>query len=265
MAEDDTKEVIKVLHSKDNIISCLISLIGAIIIVYELFMCFVSNINLGIVLVLISGIFIFSIGIIYKNIKKLAKFKFFRITAYFVAILLFIEVLLVFFILVYGISDNTDFKEDAVIVLGAGVRGDKVTMPLKMRLDKAIEYHHKNPDSLIVVTGGQGPQETVTEAYAMEKYLVENGVDKNKIIKEEKASSTYENMKFSKVILDNYFKNDYSIVVITNNFHIYRSVNIAKDAGFSKINFFHAKLPWYNLISCYLRESLAVIKMIVIG
>jgi len=72
-------------------------------------------------------------------------------------------------------------------------------------------------------------------------------------------------MKFSKEILDDYFENDYSVVVITNNFHIFRSVNIAKQAGFSKITFFHAKLPWYNLISCYLRESLAVMKMIVIG
>ena len=252
------------VQSKDNIISCLISLIGVVIIVYELFMLIVSNINLGMVLILIFGIFILSIGIFYKYVKKLAKFKFFRITAYFVAFLLCLEVLLVSFILVYGISDNTNFKEDAVIVLGAGVRGDKVTMPLKMRLDKAIEYNYKNPDSIIVVTGGQGPQETVTEACAMEKYLIENSVDKSKIIKEEKASSTYENMKFSKEILDDYFENDYSIVVITNNFHIFRSVNIAKQAGFSKITFFHAKLPWYNLISCYLRESLAVMKMIVI-
>jgi len=158
-----------------------------------------------------------------------------------------------------------NYNEDAVIVLGAGVRGDRVTLPLKMRLDKAIEYHYKNPDALIVVTGGQGLQETVTEAYAMEKYLVQNGVDNSKILKEEKATSTFENMKYSKEILDNYFTNDYSVVIITNNFHIFRGTTIAKNSGFKNVTHMHAGLQWYNLMPCFLRESLAVIKMIICG
>ena len=95
----------------------------------------------------------------------------------FVIVILCIEFILVSFIAVFGIVDNISYNEDAVIVLGAGIRGDKVTLPLKMRLDKAIQYHSKNPEAVIVVTGGQGFQETVTEAYAMEKYLVENNID----------------------------------------------------------------------------------------
>ena len=149
--------------------------------------------------------------------------------------------------------------------MGAGIRGDKVTLPLKMRLDKAIEYHYKNPDALIVVTGGQGLQETVTEAYAMEKYLVQNGVNNNKILKEEKATSTFENMKYSKEILDNYFSKDYSVVVITNNFHIFRGAVVAKKTGFKNVTHLHTGLQWYNLMPCFLRESLAVIKMIILG
>ena len=128
-----------------------------------------------------------------SKIYKTAKIAFF--------VILICGVAIVSFIAVYGQYDNADYNEDAVIVLGAGINGDKVTYPLKVRLDKAIEYHKLNPDALIVVTGGQGFQETVTEAYAMEKYLVQNGVEASKIIKEEKATSTNENMRFSKKLL----------------------------------------------------------------
>ena len=98
----------------------------------------------------------------------------------------------------------------------------------------------------------------------MEKYLLQNGVDKDKIIKEEKATSTAENMKFSKEILDKQFSGDYSAVVLTNNFHIFRGVAIARKAGLQKVFHLHSGLQWYNLLPCFLRESLAVIKLFVL-
>ena len=168
------------------------------------------------------------------------------------------------FIAAYGQFDNVNYNEDAVIVLGAGIRGDRVTVPLAYRLNAAIEYHKKNPDAMIVVTGGQGYQETITEAEAMEGYLLRKGVDPSKIIKEEKATSTNENMRFTKEILDEYFEGDYSVVVVTNNFHIYRGVQIAKMEGFEKVHHKHAGLKWYNMAPCYIRESLAVLKMWVV-
>ena len=244
--------------------SKIITLIGSVLTVYGLMLCFMSNIEFGVVLVLALGIAILCTGIFYSKLKKLTEIKAFRVLRNILIVLLCGEFALVSFLVVYGISDNVDFKEDAVIVLGAGVRGDKVSLPLKLRLDRAIEYHHKNPEAVIVVTGGKGMQETVTEAYAMEKYLIQNGVDENKIIKEEKATSTFENMKFSKEILDNRFNNDYSIAVITNNFHIFRGTTIAKKAGFEDVSHMHAGLQWYNLMPCFIRESLAIIKMIVL-
>jgi len=245
--------------------SRIIALIGMLLTIYGLVLCILSNLNLGVILVAIFGIITFCIGVFYSKIKKLTTMKFFRVCKIFLLSLLCIEISLISFIAIYGFFDNMDYNEDAVVVLGAGIRGDKVTLPLKMRLDKAIEYHYKNPDALIVVTGGQGPQETVTEAYAMEKYLLQNGVDKSKILKEEKATSTFENMKYSKEILDNYFTNDYSVVVITNNFHVFRGTTIAKNIGFKDVTHMHAGLQWYNLMPCFLRESLAVIKMIILG
>ncbi|MBQ7900474.1 MAG: YdcF family protein [Clostridia bacterium] len=240
-------------------------IIGAVLFVNGLVLSIMSNFNLGVILTVCAGIFFLAWGIFYRKFNKLAEKGIFRIIRIFVIVLLCLEMLFVGFLAVYGDADNVNYDEDVVIVLGAGVRGDRVTLPLKMRLDKAVEYHKRNPEALIVVTGGRGLQETVTEASAMEKYLVDNGVPKHVIIKEEQATSTNENMRFSKVIIDTYFDGGYKTVVITNNFHIYRGVSIAKLEGFENVFHMHAGLQWYNLVPCYIRESLAVLKMWVLG
>lgn len=243
----------------------ILSLAGTVLLLNGLFMLFFANLTLGVILAAVLGLALLLIGIFYNRLWELTRngaLKYIKIT---VIILLCAEVLLVGFVAVYGTVDNVSYTEDAVIVLGAGIRGDRVTLPLKYRLDKAIDYHKSNPEALIVVTGGQGFQETVSEAYAMEKYLLEHGISKDKIIKEEKATSTNENMRFSKQILDKHFKGGYSIAVVTNNFHIYRGVSIARLEGFENVTHIHAKLQWYNLIPCYIRESLAILKMWVFG
>ncbi len=224
------------------------------------FMSLVSNLNLGVILTVAAGAFFLLWGVFYRKINSI-KVKWFVYIKRVVIALIIAEALLVGFIAVFGQFDNVDYSEDVVIVLGAGIRGDRVTVPLAYRLNAAIEYHKKNPDAVIVVTGGQGFQETVTEAYAMEQYLLRKGVNPDKIIKEEQATSTNENMRFTKEILDEHFASDYSVVVVTNNFHIYRGVQIAKIEGFENVKHKHAGLKWYNMAPCYLRESLAVLKM----
>lgn len=249
----------------DKKISILLAVVGSILFVYGAILCVMSNLNFGVILVVLLGVFIALAGVFFKKIKEAVKNGFLKWCIIIVIAILCAEIVLVSFIAIYGITDDVTYSEDAVVVLGAGLRGDKVTLPLKLRLDKAIEYHGKNPKAHIVVTGGQGFQETVTEAYAMEKYLVEHGVEKNVIIKEEKATSTAENMEFSKVLLDKMFAKDCSVVVITNNFHIFRSVTLAKNVGFDDVSHIHAGLQWYNLLPCYLRESLAVLKLLILG
>ncbi len=221
----------------------------------------VSNLNLGVILTVLVGVFFLLWSIFYKKIAETTQEGWLKWVKRGVISLICIELVLVGFIAFYGQTENVNYNEDAVIVLGAGIRGDRVTVPLAYRLNTAIEYHKKNPDAVIVVTGGQGLQETVTEACAMEKYLLRKGVNPDKIIKEEKATSTSENMRFSKVILDEYFENEYSVVVVTNNFHTYRGVEIAKMEGFENVYRKPAGLRWYNVLPCYLRESLAVLKM----
>ncbi len=234
---------------------------GILIMINGAFLCAVSNFNLGVILTVVFALFFLAWGIFYGKISELTQKGIPKIIKNILFSLMIAELLLVCFITIYGQHDNVKYDEDAVVVLGAGLHGDKVSIPLKLRLDAAIEYNAKNPDALIVVTGGQGFQESVTEASAMEKYLIEKGIEKERIIKEEKATSTNENMKFSKKILDTYFDEEYKIAVVTNNFHIYRGVTIAKNEGFRNVSHIHAGLQWYNYIPNYLRESLAVIKM----
>lgn len=232
------------------ILGFIIAAIGAIL--YTM-----SNFNLGILMTILLGGVFFLWGLLYEKTKT-GVLKIFRNIF---VVLLCLELVFVGFLAYYGNVDNTDYTEDAVIVLGAGVRGEQITMPLWHRLTAAVSYHEKNPDAYIVVTGGQGAQETVTEAYAMEKYLIKRGVDPEKIIKEEQATSTEENMRFSKAILDEKLGDDYSVVVITNHFHIYRGVAIAQKEGFTDVFHMHGGLEWYNVIPNYLRETLAVLKM----
>ena len=226
-----------------------------------IFLLTVANMNLGHILTLILGIGLTFCSVFYKSIRRITSKGIPKVIKYCVIILFCVELTRGLFIAIYGETDNITYKEDAVIVLGAGVHGERISLPLKFRLDKAIEYYSKNPDAVIVVSGGKGYQEAISEAGAMEKYLLLSGIPQNSIIKEEKSTSTIENMAYSKDILDTYFDKDYDIVVITNNFHIYRGVSYAKAAGFENVSHMSAHIRWYTVVPNYLRETLAVLKM----
>lgn len=163
-------------------------------------------------------------------------------------------------ITIYGRVNTTNFNEDAVVILGCGIQGDKISAALRYRLDKGVDYYHKNTNSIIVVSGGQGPQEFTTEANAMEKYLLSKGIPPTSIVKEDHATSTYENFLYSKRLLDKYFKrDDYNITYITNNFHSYRAGRLAKAVGLNPTSY-NAPVDTILVIPANMREFLAVIK-----
>jgi uncharacterized SAM-binding protein YcdF (DUF218 family) len=131
---------------------------------------------------------------------------------------------------------------------------------LKYRLDKTIDYYQRNPQAVIFVTGGQGSREDVPEAEVMAHYLIQNGIPSEKVFREENSLSTWENMKFSKPLLDQYFNGDYTAVIITSDFHQYRSERFALQAGM-EVTRLPAQTPWYSLLTSYIRECAAVIKL----
>nr|WP_265588816.1 YdcF family protein [Terrisporobacter petrolearius] len=117
-----------------------------------------------------------------------------------------------------------------MIVLGAKVNKEGVSKTLKQRLDKAIEYYNENKHLNIIVSGGQGKDEVMSEAWAMKNYLVKNGVNKNNIILENKATTTLENIMFSKEIMED-LKLENKALIVTSDYHLFRGRFIASMLG----------------------------------
>ena len=242
-----------------KLLQLLVFIFGILLIIYSICMIFVSNFNMGIVVTFTLGVFFV---VCFKLFEYLGKLKRKKLG---IAIKTLILAALAFFIVVLSIiffsggHDTAKFDEDALIVLGSGIRGETVSASLKQRLDKALEYWEKNPDAVIIVSGGQGPQEDITEALAMQRYLVDAGVPDSSIVMEDKATSTFENFKYSKEILSELFGDDYTVAFITNSFHIYRTGITAKLAGIDARSF-AAKTGKSSTPMVYSREVLAVLK-----
>lgn len=238
-----------------RILKTILLIIGIAVLTNGIALSFTSNFNLGIVLTILLGCVLIFWYIFWGTIIK-ALPKWFK--AIFIIFLVFI-LSLSSFLFCYGKSNNVTYKEDAIVVLGAGIHGERPSQVLADRLKSAIEYHEKNPDCVIVVSGGQGRQESISEALAMERYLLANGIPSDKIIKEDKSTSTFENFVNSKAILDDTFDKKYSVAFITNEYHVYRARGIAKSAGLNTTHY-HSSTRWYSVLPGTLRECLAVMK-----
>jgi len=172
------------------------------------------------------------------------------------------------FLAVYGRRTTATFSEDVAIVLGAGSRNGEPLSTLARRLDAAVYYHQQNPDALIIVSGGVGHQAAVADAYIMAQYLIDRGVNPERIALEGMAYSTYANMRYSRAIIYAHYIDDLidtkTVVVITSDFHMYRSVRFARQVGLT-VTIYPASVPWYAVPLTYVREVASVIKMWLIG
>ena len=119
-----------------------------------------------------------------------------------------------------------------LIVLGAQVRGERITDSLKRRLDAALLYHQVCSSVKIIVSGGQGKGEDVSEAYAMAQYLREHGVKDEQIMLEDQSRTTRENLRFSKAYLEELKT---PVGIVTNNFHLHRSCALANRLGYPHV------------------------------
>ena len=148
-----------------------------------------------------------------------------------------------------GSSDPSALPADAVVVLGAGVNGTQPSLSLYTRLTAALDYLEENPDVPVVLTGGLGYGEEITEARCMYDWLT--------------AGNTAENFAFSKELLEEQGIDpaENLVAVVTNDFHIARSRLIAARQGYGHAFGVPAKLPWRHLeVNYYLRESFAMVK-----
>lgn len=154
-------------------------------------------------------------------------------------------------------SDITAPKDaDYLIVLGASVRGTVPSLALGERINAAADYLKKNKGAVVIASGGKGPGEDISEAESIKRELVKQGINESRIIMEDRSTSTYENIDFSKKLIPGGMKLG---LVVTNDFHMYRAVSIASDYGL-ELQGLPAKTPKQAVLKSYTREYLAITK-----
>ena len=154
-------------------------------------------------------------------------------------------------------AKNTPDGSETVVVLGCRVYERGPGRLLVRRLEAAYEYLKENPDAKCIVSGGQGSDEPEAEAECMYKWLVAEGIDGKRIFKEDKSSSTLENLQFSKALAEREGLNT-DMAVVTSEFHCYRAFMIGRSLGISTACI-PAKTPGWMLPSYYLRELYGVV------
>ena len=132
-------------------------------------------------------------------------------------------------LVVSGMKTSARKNLDYVVVLGAHVKGDVPSKALELRLKAALKYARENEDTTLILSGGQGFGEDITEAKCMENYLTAHGISQERLVLEEKSTSTKENLKFSDELTGCSKKNT---GILSNNFHVYRAVKLAEKLGY---------------------------------
>lgn len=167
-----------------------------------------------------------------------------------------VPIYIIIFILIIVKSNDYDYLDpdniDYILVLGCRVREDgSGSEALIARLNKTLEIAAKTEID-IILSGGQGNDEPISESQFMYNYLIEHGIDKNRLIMETLSTSTYENLLYSK----KFISMDQQGLIITNNFHVLRVNMLAKQLGY------HTYITPANveLDRSYFREVFAVVK-----
>lgn len=167
-------------------------------------------------------------------------------------------------ILMYRAQENRPEKPNVIVVLGCKVNGERPSRMLRRRLDAAYEALNENPETLCIVSGGQGSNEKISEAQAMYTYLVDKGIDSDRIIMEDKSTSTYENIKYTLDILDQRGMS-HDMTIVTDGFHQYRASLIAKAQGVENTTAYSAYTEPRYLFTYWVREWLGLTHFFVFG
>ncbi|MBM6617972.1 YdcF family protein [Bacillus suaedaesalsae] len=145
---------------------------------------------------------------------------------------------------------------DYVIVLGARLHGEEMSLSLLYRVEAALDYLNTNPSTKVIVSGGQGPGEDITEAEAMLRFFKEKGIPEERILLEDKSTTTYENLSYSK----NLIEDSTTVIIVSNDFHLFRSTIIADRVGLEQVYTLSAKTPTVVILKLWVREYAAVLK-----
>ena len=149
---------------------------------------------------------------------------------------------------------------DCIIVLGAQMfEGGPGTL-YKQRLDSAYDYLMANPDTVCIVTGAQGSNEPISEGRGGCEYLIKRGIDSSRVWYEEESFNTRENIENAHKIIKENFPETERIAIVTNNFHVFRGMFLAKKITGLSVEGIAAPAVAKFLPTNMLREPLGIIK-----
>lgn len=173
-----------------------------------------------------------------------------------------------------------------VVVLGAQVRGEVPTLVLNARIQSAAEYLTENPNAVAVASGGKGTGENISEAEAIRRGLIKLGISEDRILMEDRSTSTAENLRYSAEVIQRYEAGlgengqtllqeqdaaaegtgtakvrfvPRNVVIVTNDFHVFRAVNLAKNLGYKNASGLGATDFFAVTVQYYVREFFAVL------
>lgn len=148
---------------------------------------------------------------------------------------------------------------DYMVVLGAGVNGTVPSLALKNRLDSALDYLQSHPDTICIVSGGQGSGEDISEAQCMYDYLTARGIDPARVWMEEKATSTRENLSLSLSLIEAHTgSRPTEIGILSSEYHLYRASLVAEEIGVSAVGIPGKTTLPVLFLNYFLREIPAV-------
>lgn len=172
-----------------------------------------------------------------------------------ILILVLAYVLFIECFVISGMFSKGEDDLDYIIVLGAHVnKNGNPSRPLYWRIDAAEKYLAKNPDTIAILSGGQGSNEPISEAQCMYNELVKRGISPSRLIIEDISTDTNENIRFSL----EHIPSDATIGIVTNNFHVFRAVQIAEKISGREISGIASKYIDTLLLHYMLREAVGI-------
>lgn len=155
---------------------------------------------------------------------------------------------------------------DYMVVLGAGVHGDQPSLSLQNRIDAAFDYLTDHPDVTAILSGGQGEGENLTEAQCMFDHLTAMGIDESRLIMEENATSTWENLNFSlDLIEEKTGTRPAKLGVLSSEYHLFRASLFANACNVEFVGI-PAKTTKLSLrINYFMREVAGVWHYLLLG
>lgn len=216
-------------------------------------------VNIGNITGLTVGVICLAVAIFLDPMIRLSDQKVFKIVYAVVSVLILaIAALGIITGICISRGSQSEPPEGAVlVVLGCQVKGDKPSLMLAKRIDRAEVYLREHPETIAILSGGKGNGEDMSEAECMYRTLMSKGIAEERLIKEDRSTSTVENLEFTRKILEEKGLGR-DIAIVTNEFHQYRAGEIAKSLDLNS-GAVPSETAWWLWPTFEVREMYAVL------